>query len=861
MKAMTLCIIVTPAILVVTAAAGAPAGSGTVLYKIIDNGRDAPEEGRIELVSRGATARIRTLPAAPLIASAPEEAAYLDYASGATWRSARFRDGTRATVSIPFGSLPKLEIGAERAKVAGYSCVKATTTIRSNRIEVWFTRDAGFTGTASADLVVPGGLVLKIVRNGNHTIMAERVSAGEPEMKGKAGDRNGDRNGEGNGDRTGSAERAATASLLPPDWGEMVDLPEYRARLAAAYVTTVPVFTRERICFGKELADSLAAADSKVERYAGGTVIVRKIELPEAPDAAVFADIVEASSGDAYDRTGSIFAIPAGPGRSFLDALRGGIGSVPAYRDRDGRTYAGVARTGDYAPPLELVRFITPFGIRAYNEQVRVRGISWEDSAVYRMEVTDLLAGLSGPVWIGAFIGNYDRGGHLLSLSLEYHAGSREAASSEPPRRWVLPLFNTVNVMESAGQESGRMFLHDSLRVSFEVPEGVRDLRLRYITTGHGGWDAGDEFTPRVNEILLDGSPVARFVPWRSDCAGLRRYNPASGNFWNGLSSSDFSRSGWCPGAAVGPMTIPLGSLAPGKHTLTVSIPMGAPEGESWSAWNVSGALLGEFAAPAPSKQIRAMSFNLRYGTAADGENSWEKRREALARTIAAFAPDVLATQECLAMQADWLKDRFPEYAFVGVGRDDGARAGEMCGILYKQSRFRKVAEGHFWLSPTPEKPGSVGWDAALTRMATWVRLESVAGRDPLVVIDTHFDHAGAEARRNSAVLLAKKAREIAHGDPVVILGDFNAPADPAEDGPYRVLAGRSGTETTGTETAASAAGTLFTDTYRALHDDFRASYLVADQEANQGLCSYLDSDPRFARQFEDRGLAIYQLR
>jgi hypothetical protein len=130
--------------------------------------------------------------------------------------------------------------------------------------------------------------------------------------------------------------------------------------------------------------------------------------------------------------------------------------------------------------------------------------------------------------------------------------------------------------------------------VEVEVPVGAHDCALRYVTTGHGGWDSGDEFVPKVNEILIDGRTVARYVPWRSDCGAYRRLNPASGNFWNGLSSSDYSRSGWCPGAAVSPMILPLPDLAPGRHTVRVTIPLGAPEGTSFSAWNVSGVLVGE---------------------------------------------------------------------------------------------------------------------------------------------------------------------------------------------------------------------------------------------------------------------------
>ena len=172
------------------------------------------------------------------------------------------------------------------------------------------------------------------------------------------------------------------------------------------------------------------------------------------------------------------------------------------------------------------------------------------------------------------------------------------------------------------------------------------------------------------------------------------------------------------------------------------------------------------------------MTFNVRYGMADDGPDSWATRRERLIVTIRAFSPDLLATQECLAAQADDLRAAFPEYAFVGVGRDDGALAGEMCAIFYRRDRFTKLAEGHFWLSDTPRVPGSVGWDAALTRMATWVELRD--NLHPQVILhafDTHFDHLGEEARRHSAMLLRDSVAAKTGYRHAIVMGDFNAPA------------------------------------------------------------------------------------
>jgi endonuclease/exonuclease/phosphatase family metal-dependent hydrolase len=183
---------------------------------------------------------------------------------------------------------------------------------------------------------------------------------------------------------------------------------------------------------------------------------------------------------------------------------------------------------------------------------------------------------------------------------------------------------------------------------------------------------------------------------------------------------------------------------------------------------------------PAPtlgSQPVRVMSFNIRYGTAADGENHWDKRQEFLAETIAAFEPDLLGTQETLASQRDFLADKLRGYGVFAAGRDDGKDAGEMAALFYRKERFEKLDGGHFWLSETPDKPGVKGWDAALPRVATWVKLKDLAAptAPPVLFLNTHFDHRGVKARLESARLIRKKVGELGVGCRVIITGDFNA--------------------------------------------------------------------------------------
>ena len=244
-------------------------------------------------------------------------------------------------------------------------------------------------------------------------------------------------------------------------------------------------------------------------------------------------------------------------------------------------------------PPVEGVRFFTVSGAGHFNDEVQIDGLEWADENYYKMEVSELRDRLRGDVLIGAFIGNYDKGGHRISLDLLAYPGENKW-SKKPLKQHSIPLFNTCNVLEMSGQNYGRLFATDTLEVEFELPESATNVRLRYISTGHGGWDNGDEFNPKENAIFIDGIKTFTHTPWRCDCATFRDQNPVSGNFWNGVSSSDYSRSGWCPGTATNPVYFDLSGLKPGKHTLRIAIPQGKDEGESFSHWMISGVLLFE---------------------------------------------------------------------------------------------------------------------------------------------------------------------------------------------------------------------------------------------------------------------------
>ena len=175
-----------------------------------------------------------------------------------------------------------------------------------------------------------------------------------------------------------------------------------------------------------------------------------------------------------------------------------------------------------------------------------------------------------------------------------------------------------------------------------------------------------------------------------------------------------------------------------------------------------------------PRNSIRAMSFNIRLGVAKDGENQWDKRKDFVVQTIKNYDADFIGTQETWDFQAKYLSDNLNQYTYVGRSRQSDNK-GEQCGILFKSSRFDKLIEGHFWLSKTPDKPGSKSWDSSLPRMATWLKLWDRLNQKSFYVINTHFDHRGSVARAEGAKIIREFIEALPRDSQVVVTGDFNA--------------------------------------------------------------------------------------
>jgi endonuclease/exonuclease/phosphatase family metal-dependent hydrolase len=218
----------------------------------------------------------------------------------------------------------------------------------------------------------------------------------------------------------------------------------------------------------------------------------------------------------------------------------------------------------------------------------------------------------------------------------------------------------------------------------------------------------------------------------------------------------------------------------------------------------------------AESVELRVMSFNIRYSYGKPqeemAENDWtdseHPRRERVVRVIREHEPDILGVQEARHLQIVDLREALPEFEFYGIGRDDGKTEGEYSGIFFRKERFKQLDAGSFWLSATPEKPGTTFYTApnAVPRIASWVRLaDNESGRE-IFVLNMHWDHISVPAREQSARLARTRLTDLAEGLPTIVMGDLNTPEDSKA---VTELVGGNG-----------AAGRRLIDSFRSLHPE-----------------------------------------
>jgi endonuclease/exonuclease/phosphatase family metal-dependent hydrolase len=181
--------------------------------------------------------------------------------------------------------------------------------------------------------------------------------------------------------------------------------------------------------------------------------------------------------------------------------------------------------------------------------------------------------------------------------------------------------------------------------------------------------------------------------------------------------------------------------------------------------------ILGFQAFPA---KLKIMTFNIRYDNPDDGIYSWQNRKKLVFSLLRKESPDIIGFQEVLKSQVADLSGELTGYGWSGVGRDDGKELGEYSAVFYRKDRFERVDGSTFWLSETPEVPGSRSWNAACNRIVTWVKLKDRITGDVLFVFNTHFDHISETARKESAKLLRDRVGQIAGNGIALITGDFN---------------------------------------------------------------------------------------
>jgi endonuclease/exonuclease/phosphatase family metal-dependent hydrolase len=193
------------------------------------------------------------------------------------------------------------------------------------------------------------------------------------------------------------------------------------------------------------------------------------------------------------------------------------------------------------------------------------------------------------------------------------------------------------------------------------------------------------------------------------------------------------------------------------------------------------------YAGASASQSLHVMTYNIRLDYKGDGINQWPNRVEKVTSLIRRYDPDIIGIQEALHHQLVDLLKALPEYSFCGVGRDDGKEKGEFSAILVRNGRFGVLDQKTSWLSETPEVAGSKSWDAAITRIVTRARLFDKESKREFLIINTHFDHVGKEARKQSAAIIRRMALEAheANQIPVIVTGDFNFER---ADEPYAVI-------------------------------------------------------------------------
>ncbi len=375
--------------------------------------------------------------------------------------------------------------------------------------------------------------------------------------------------------------------------------------LVAQEPETHVVFKNQPINFNGD-----KGSDQGVVRLQSGRLIYKKVTMPTFRKGTdVWVNLTLRSNGDRWDKSGSCFVITDPDQISILKVSEGNA-TFPKAAIVDTK-FNGVLATDTYTPALEIMRFMTPFGVGHYSSdkgkhRKPVYIPVWEKEVKWTHDISDLVRVVSGEFYVGVWIDSWTPEGYAVDLSFTY--------SNRPKKNLkVMPLLNNVPYVN--GQGIPDFFARTDVDYSFELPKNAKNVTLNYITTGHGGHEGGDEFIKIKNSVYFDQKLVIDTIPWRDDCASFRRFNPTSG-VWlqkdtasyidmkamkymkkeieERIASSDLSRSNWCPGSSVKPIVAKLGYLKKGTHQLKISIPATEAVADKLNHWLVSAYLTYE---------------------------------------------------------------------------------------------------------------------------------------------------------------------------------------------------------------------------------------------------------------------------
>jgi len=350
--------------------------------------------------------------------------------------------------------------------------------------------------------------------------------------------------------------------------------------------TSITVFDNENLNFDMAFKENVTEDENGIVRLDAGRVLVKKIKLPKyqlQPKVAI--NLTLTSNGDPWDKSGSMFVIPKTSNLTLVDFETGKF-DLKTLNQKFPMVSTYQKDSLLYEPNVEILRFMTPFGVGHFTNDERVKSRKpvyipkWEDEVQWSQDITHLLPLLEDEIYVGVFIDTWTKEGYNITATLDFNES--EIPNHAKKKQTIIPLVNTSKY--ASEQRLYDEFSRSALEVTFEMPKTFHNTKLYYITTGHGGHSSGDEFVKKENTISLDGKRIKSFVPWRDDCASFRRFNPTSGT-WKAnefyddvddcekIASSDLSRSNWCPGSDVPPEIIPLENISQGTHTLTIAIP------------------------------------------------------------------------------------------------------------------------------------------------------------------------------------------------------------------------------------------------------------------------------------------------